>query len=89
MVARSDDEGEIEPLTRGNSPETLNHESGRQCPSSRAGPAKPRCSAANHKGVRGDLRIMDRSIPSHQIGLTRIPAAYPAGSSSRISAVHR
>ena len=43
-------------------------QSGQQSPSSRAGPAKPRCSAANHKGVRGDLRIMDRSIPSHQIG---------------------
>ncbi len=43
-------------------------QSGRQCPSSPTGPPKPRCSEANHNGVRVDLRVIERSIPSHQIG---------------------
>jgi hypothetical protein len=38
------------------------------CRSSRTGPIKPRCSAANHNGVRVDLRVMDRGSRSHQIG---------------------
>src|SRR3984957_17352205 len=65
-------------------------QSGQQSPSSRAGPAKPRCSAANHKGVRGDLRIMDRSIPSHQIGSHQDTGSVPGRVFlADLSAVHR
>jgi hypothetical protein len=65
-------------------------QSGRQCPSSRAGPVKPRCSAANHKGVRGDLRIMDRGIPSHQIGFHQDTGCVPGRVFlADLSAVHR
>jgi hypothetical protein len=38
--------------------------------------AKPRCSAANCKAIRLDLRAIDPGSPNHQIGLTRISAAY-------------
>ena len=65
-------------------------QSGQQSPSSRAGPAKPRCSAANHNGVRGDLRIMDRGIPSHQIGSHQDTGCVPGRVFlADLSAVHR
>jgi hypothetical protein len=41
--------------------------SGRQCPSAEQ-VATPRCSAESDNGVRVDERVIDRGIPSHQIG---------------------
>jgi hypothetical protein len=45
-------------------------------PAERIGPAKLRCSAASHNGVRVDLRVIDRGVSSDQIGSHQQTAAY-------------
>jgi hypothetical protein len=45
-------------------------------PAERIGPAKLRCSAASHNGVRVDLSVIDRGVSSDQIGSHQQTAAY-------------